>query len=157
MRQRSWKSQRSNIQHCCCAMISTVMGADKVADSPGELVADHLDVDVLTHVVPNAAHKVLVDPRLELAHPARGLAGLAIMWKRSASQAQTWGTGRELTRGWSCPGRPAGRPAGDRPGHPYCPEGSRRRSCPSAVPCRAAGRGGLAGRPWAGPGIGRSC
>ena len=37
---------------------------------PRELVADHLDVDGLAHVVPNAAHEVLVDPRLELTHPA---------------------------------------------------------------------------------------
>jgi len=36
---------------------------------PGELVADHLDVDSLAHVVPDAAHKVLIDPRLELTHP----------------------------------------------------------------------------------------
>ena len=37
---------------------------------PRKLVADHLDVDGLSHVIPNAAHKVLVDPRLKLAHPA---------------------------------------------------------------------------------------
>jgi hypothetical protein len=37
---------------------------------PGELVADHLDVDSLAHVVPDAAHEVLVDPGLELTHPA---------------------------------------------------------------------------------------
>lgn len=37
---------------------------------PRELVADHLDVDGLAHVVPDAAHKVLVDPGLELTHPA---------------------------------------------------------------------------------------
>jgi hypothetical protein len=36
---------------------------------PRELVADHLDVDGLTHVVPDASDEVLVDPRLELAHP----------------------------------------------------------------------------------------
>lgn len=37
---------------------------------PRELVADHLDIDGLAHVVPNTAHKVLVDPRFKLAHPA---------------------------------------------------------------------------------------
>lgn len=36
---------------------------------PGEFVADHLDIDGLAHVVPDAAHEVLVDPGLELTHP----------------------------------------------------------------------------------------
>lgn len=36
---------------------------------PRELVADHLDVDGLAHVIPDAADKVLVDPGLELTHP----------------------------------------------------------------------------------------
>lgn len=36
---------------------------------PGELVTDHLDVDCLAHVVPNAADKVLIDPRFEFTHP----------------------------------------------------------------------------------------
>jgi hypothetical protein len=36
---------------------------------PREFVADHLDVDGLAHVVPDAADEVLVDPRLKLTHP----------------------------------------------------------------------------------------
>jgi hypothetical protein len=40
---------------------------------PREFVADHLDVDLLAHVVPNVAHEVFVDPGLKLAHPARML------------------------------------------------------------------------------------
>ena len=36
---------------------------------PGELVTDHLHIDLLTHVVPNGPHEVLVNPGLKLAHP----------------------------------------------------------------------------------------
>jgi hypothetical protein len=36
---------------------------------PSELVADHLDIDLLAHAVPQAADEVLVNPWLELAHP----------------------------------------------------------------------------------------
>ena len=39
---------------------------------PRELVPNHLDVDLFAHVVPNAAHEVLVNPRFKLTHPARG-------------------------------------------------------------------------------------
>jgi len=42
--------------------------------SPRELVADHLDVDLLTHLEPQVADEVLIDPRLELTHPAHLLA-----------------------------------------------------------------------------------
>lgn len=35
----------------------------------GELVADHLDIDLVAHAEPDAADEVLVDPRLKLAHP----------------------------------------------------------------------------------------
>lgn len=51
---------------------------------PGELVTDHLHVDLLAHVVPNCPHEILVDPGLKLAHPvplsafaARALTGNA--------------------------------------------------------------------------------
>ena len=37
---------------------------------PGELVTDHLHIDLLAHVVPDCPHEVLVDPGLKLAHPA---------------------------------------------------------------------------------------
>ena len=37
--------------------------------SPRELVADHFHVDLFTHLEPKVADKVLVNPRLELAHP----------------------------------------------------------------------------------------
>lgn len=36
---------------------------------PRELVADHLDVDLLTHLEPQVADEVLINPRLKLAHP----------------------------------------------------------------------------------------
>lgn len=36
---------------------------------PGEFVTDHLHVDCLTHIEPDAADKVLINPRLELTHP----------------------------------------------------------------------------------------
>ena len=36
---------------------------------PGELVTNHLHIDLLTHVVPNGPHEVLVNPGLKLAHP----------------------------------------------------------------------------------------
>jgi hypothetical protein len=42
--------------------------------APRELVADHLDVDLLTHLEPEVADEVLVDPGLKLTHPERGLA-----------------------------------------------------------------------------------
>ena len=36
---------------------------------PGELVSDHLHIDLLAHVVPDRPHEVLVDPGFKLAHP----------------------------------------------------------------------------------------
>ena len=36
---------------------------------PRELVADHFDADLLTHLKPEVADKVLVDPGLKLTHP----------------------------------------------------------------------------------------
>lgn len=36
---------------------------------PGELVADHLHIDLLAHVVPYCTHEILVDPWFKLAHP----------------------------------------------------------------------------------------
>jgi hypothetical protein len=40
----------------------------------GEFVADHLYVDGLAHVVPDAADEVLINPWLEFTHPESGLA-----------------------------------------------------------------------------------
>lgn len=45
-----------------------------IAVLPRELVTDHLDVDLLTHLEPKVADEVLVDPGLELTHPEGGLA-----------------------------------------------------------------------------------
>lgn len=39
---------------------------------PRELVANHLDVDLLTHLEPEVADEVLVNPGLELTHPVNG-------------------------------------------------------------------------------------
>jgi len=36
---------------------------------PGELVTDHLDVDGLTHAVPDGADEVLINPWFKFAHP----------------------------------------------------------------------------------------
>ena len=36
---------------------------------PRELVTDHLDVDLLTHLEPQVADEVLINPGLELTHP----------------------------------------------------------------------------------------
>ena len=41
---------------------------------PRELVTDHLDVDLLTHLEPKVADEVLINPGLELTHPEGGLA-----------------------------------------------------------------------------------
>lgn len=38
-------------------------------NSPRELITNHLDIDLLTHLEPKVADKVLVNPRLKLAHP----------------------------------------------------------------------------------------
>ena len=37
--------------------------------SPRELVADHLNIDLLAHLEPEVADEVLVDPGLKLTHP----------------------------------------------------------------------------------------
>lgn len=37
---------------------------------PRELIANHLDVDLLAEVIPNSTHKIFIDPWLELAHPS---------------------------------------------------------------------------------------
>ena len=39
---------------------------------PRELVTDHLNVDLFTHLEPQVADEVLVNPGLELSHPAVG-------------------------------------------------------------------------------------
>ena len=39
--------------------------------SPRKLVADHLNVDLLTHLEPEVANEVLIDPGLKLTHPKR--------------------------------------------------------------------------------------
>lgn len=36
---------------------------------PGELVANHLDIDLFTHLEPKVADEIFVDPGLELTHP----------------------------------------------------------------------------------------
>lgn len=36
---------------------------------PGEFVTNHLHIDLLTQIVPDCAHEVLVDPRFKFAHP----------------------------------------------------------------------------------------
>jgi hypothetical protein len=38
-------------------------------DLPREFVANHLDVDLVSHAEPHAAHEVLIDPWLKLTHP----------------------------------------------------------------------------------------
>ena len=40
---------------------------------PRKLVADHLDINLITHAEPDGAHEVLVNPWLKLAHPAKGI------------------------------------------------------------------------------------
>lgn len=40
---------------------------------PRELVADHLDVDLLAHLEPEIADEVFVDPRLKLTHPDKNV------------------------------------------------------------------------------------
>lgn len=36
---------------------------------PRELVPDHLDVDLLTHLEPQVTDEILINPRLEFTHP----------------------------------------------------------------------------------------
>lgn len=38
---------------------------------PRELVPNHLDIDLLTHLEPEVANEVLIDPGFELTHPGR--------------------------------------------------------------------------------------
>ena len=38
-------------------------------DIPREFVTNHLDVDLLSHLEPEVAHEVLVDPGFKFAHP----------------------------------------------------------------------------------------
>lgn len=47
---------------------------------PRELVANHLDVDLLTHTKPDAPHEVFIDPWFELAHPAKGN-NVSLLWQ----------------------------------------------------------------------------
>lgn len=42
-------------------------------DVPGEFVANHLHVDLFVHAKPHTTHKILINPRLELAHPGIGI------------------------------------------------------------------------------------
>lgn len=39
-------------------------------DLPRKLVADHLHADLLAHLKPQVAHKVLIDPWLQFTHPS---------------------------------------------------------------------------------------
>jgi len=47
---------------------------------PRELVTDHLDVDLLTHLEPEVTDEVLVNPRLKLTHP---VPNLLVLYPRS--------------------------------------------------------------------------
>jgi hypothetical protein len=49
--------------------IVSIAAAAIANDVPSELVADHLDIDLLAHAEPEASDEVFIDPRLELAHP----------------------------------------------------------------------------------------
>lgn len=42
----------------------------EVAREPRILITDHLHVDLLAHVEPDASHKILIDPGLQFAHPS---------------------------------------------------------------------------------------
>lgn len=53
---------------------------------PRELVADHLDIDLLAHLEPQVADEVLIDPGLKLTHPECGV---------SKTYTDTGGTARE--------------------------------------------------------------
>lgn len=48
---------------------NSVKSGRQVEASPRELIADHLDVDLLTHLEPQVADEVLINPRLKLTHP----------------------------------------------------------------------------------------
>lgn len=49
---------------------------------PGELVANHLNINLFTHLEPKVANEVFVDPWLELAHPVFNRLMLTIdFWK----------------------------------------------------------------------------
>ena len=37
--------------------------------SPVELIADHLDIDLLTETVPDTSDEVLINPWLKFTHP----------------------------------------------------------------------------------------
>lgn len=41
---------------------------------PRKLVANHLHVHLLTHLEPKVSNEVFINPRLQFAHPALGLA-----------------------------------------------------------------------------------
>jgi hypothetical protein len=43
-----------------------------MAGSPSELVANHLDINLMTHSEPQSSDEVLVNPGLKLAHPDHG-------------------------------------------------------------------------------------
>ena len=71
---RGWRSPQNNTQHCYCNQNEARSIHDENLDVPRELVADHLDADLLAHLEPKISNEVLVDPRLKLAHPTRSLA-----------------------------------------------------------------------------------
>lgn len=83
---------------------------------PRELVTDHLDVDLLTHLEPKVADEVLIDPGLELTHPfffklanttlhhmLTGTAPVSLL-RTSTKRGMDHG---KPTRGWSCHQHPA--------------------------------------------------
>ena len=43
----------------------------EIAHLPRKFVADHLDVNLLAHIVPDRAHEIFVDPWLEFTHPVQ--------------------------------------------------------------------------------------
>ena len=64
-----------------------------MSDLPREFIADHLDVDLLAHVIPDGAHKVLINPWLELAHPAEYVsAGFLRAMKWLVNAHDRWGS-----------------------------------------------------------------
>jgi hypothetical protein len=54
---------------------------------PGELVTNHLDVDLISHAEPDAAHKVLIDPGFEFTHPVICLAHVLLLIHRLRARA----------------------------------------------------------------------
>jgi hypothetical protein len=52
--------------------------------APRKLVADHLNVDLLTHLEPEVANEVLIDPGLKLTHPEGSLSLVGLLGNRGS-------------------------------------------------------------------------